>query len=56
MPIEQAGASGSLSFLDLQFSALSFDAVFMPHMLTNDGRPLIERIQEAKLLPPPNNT
>ena len=27
MPIEQAGASGSLSFLDLEFSALSFDAV-----------------------------
>lgn len=32
---------------------LSFEAVFMPHMLTNDGRPLIERVQEAKLLQPP---
>lgn len=32
---------------------LSFDAVFMPHMLSSDGRPLIERITEAKLLPQP---
>ena len=32
---------------------MSFEAVFMPHMLTSDGRPLIERVQEAKLLPPP---
>lgn len=32
---------------------LSFEAVFMPHMLTNDGRPLIERIQTENLLPPP---
>lgn len=32
---------------------LSFEAVFMPHMLTNDGRPLIERIQCENLLPPP---
>jgi hypothetical protein len=28
---------------------LSFEAVFMPHMLTNDGRPLLERV--ADLLP-----
>src|SRR5262249_23041961 len=28
---------------------LSSEAVFMPHMLTNDGRPLLERVQE--LLP-----
>lgn len=33
---------------------LSFEAVFMPYMLTADGRPLLERIQEAKLLPPPS--
>jgi hypothetical protein len=33
---------------------LSFEAVFMPHMLTNDGRPLHERIVETKMLPPPN--
>jgi hypothetical protein len=29
---------------------LSFEAVFMPHMLTNDGRPMIERVRD---LPPP---
>lgn len=32
---------------------LSFDAVFMPYMLTNDGRPIIERLQSLDLLPPP---
>lgn len=32
---------------------MSFEAVFMPHMITSDGRPLIERIQEQKLLPAP---
>lgn len=32
---------------------MSFEAVFVPHMLTNDGRPVIERIIEAKMLPPP---
>ena len=30
---------------------LSFDAVFMPYMLTADGRPLIDRIKETELLP-----
>jgi hypothetical protein len=30
---------------------LSFEAVFLPHMLTGDGRPLIERLPETKLLP-----
>lgn len=34
---------------------MSFEAVFMPHMLTSDGRPLIERVQEAKMLPPPTS-
>jgi hypothetical protein len=29
---------------------LSFEAVFMPHMLTSDGRPLIERMKD--MLPP----
>lgn len=38
----------------VECGVLSFEAVFMPHMLTNDGRPLFERVQEAKLLPPPN--
>lgn len=33
---------------------LSFEAVFIPHMLTADGRPVIERIIEAKMLPPPS--
>jgi len=32
---------------------LSFEAVFMPYMLTNDGRPLIERLAETDLLPKP---
>jgi hypothetical protein len=31
---------------------LSFEAVFMPFMLTHDGRPLIERVRE--LLPKPD--
>lgn len=29
---------------------LSFEAVFMPYMLTNDGRPLINRLAETGLL------
>jgi hypothetical protein len=32
---------------------LSFEAVFMPYMLTADGRPLIERLAETNLLPAP---
>ena len=32
---------------------MSFEAVFMPHMLTGDGRTLLERVEEAKMLPPP---
>lgn len=32
---------------------LSFEAVFMPYMLTADGRPLVDRIMEAKMLPAP---
>jgi hypothetical protein len=31
----------------------SFEAVFMPYMLTADGRPLIERLAESNLLPSP---
>ena len=34
---------------------LSFEAVFMPHMLTNDGRPLIERLEEKGMLPAPDD-
>lgn len=32
---------------------LSFEAVFMPHMLATDGRPLIEHLADRKLLPAP---
>jgi hypothetical protein len=32
---------------------LSFEAVFMPYMLTADGRPVIDRLMEAKMLPAP---
>lgn len=35
---------------------LSFEAVFMPYMLTNDGRTVIERITTMDLLPPPVET
>ena len=31
---------------------LSFEAAFLPHMLTADGRPLLERVNE--LLPKPD--
>lgn len=34
---------------------LSFEAVFMPYMITSDGRPLIERLSEANMLPKPND-
>lgn len=34
---------------------MSFEAVFFSHMLTNDGRPLIEAIASANLLPPPRD-
>lgn len=32
---------------------LSFDAVFMPHMVCADGRTVVERAVEINLLPPP---
>lgn len=32
---------------------MSFGAVFMPHMLMNDGRRVIDAIEERGLLPPP---
>ncbi len=37
----------------IETGILSFEAVFMPHMITNDGRTVIERIQETKMLPAP---
>ena len=33
---------------------LSFEAVFMPYILTVDGRTLMERIYETRLLPTPS--
>jgi hypothetical protein len=36
----------------IECGILSFDAVFLPFMLTHDGRPLIERVSE--LLPKPD--
>jgi len=35
---------------------LSFEAVFFAHMLTNDGRSIIETISNAGLLPPPRDS
>lgn len=35
---------------------LSFDGVFLPYMLTHDGRPVIDRMREAKMLPAPEGT
>jgi hypothetical protein len=37
----------------VQCGILSFEAVFLPYMLTADGRPLVERISETELLPEP---
>jgi hypothetical protein len=31
---------------------LSFEAMFLPFMLTSDGRPLIERLADTDLIPP----
>src|SRR5262245_38441868 len=39
----------------IETGILSFEAVFMPFMLTADGRPLIERLAESNLLPKPND-
>ena len=37
----------------IESGILSFEAVFMPFMLTSDGRSLIERLAETNLLPAP---
>lgn len=34
---------------------LSFEAVFLPFMLTTDGRPLIEKLQARQLIAPPDD-
>ncbi len=39
----------------VECGVLSFEAVFMPYMLTSDGRPLIERLAETEMLPKPND-
>jgi hypothetical protein len=38
----------------IECGILSFEAVFMPYMLTSDGRSLIERLGETDLLPKPD--
>lgn len=35
---------------------LTFEGVFMPYMLTNDGRPLVERLSSLEMLPAPTGT
>ena len=35
----------------IESGILSFEAVFMPHMLTNDGRPVIERMRDVLPVP-----
>ena len=37
----------------IECGILSFEAVFLPHMLTHDGRTVIERLGETDLLPQP---
>jgi ribosomal protein L37E len=37
----------------VETGVLQFDAVFMPYMLTADGRPLLDRLREQSLLPAP---
>lgn len=39
----------------VECGALSFGAVFLPYMLTNDGRPLYERASEIPLLQSPEH-
>ena len=37
----------------IETGVLSFEAVFMPHMLTPSGQTVLERIKETNLLPAP---
>ena len=39
----------------IETGILSFEAVFMPYMLTADGRPVVERLAEMNLLPSPES-
>jgi hypothetical protein len=38
----------------VEAGVMSFEAVFMPHMLTRDGRRVVDAAQAANLLPAPN--
>lgn len=38
----------------IECGILSFEAIFMPYMLTADGRTVVERVNEAGLLPKPD--
>lgn len=40
----------------VECGVLSFEGVFLPYMLTNDGRSVLERITEAKMLPSPGGS
>ncbi|MGE0698280.1 MAG: hypothetical protein AB7O57_04220 [Hyphomicrobiaceae bacterium] len=35
---------------------MSFEAVFLPHMIAADGRSLIEHVADRKMLPPPTDS
>ena len=37
----------------VECGVLAFEAVFLPYMLTNDGRPIVERLDESGWLPKP---
>jgi hypothetical protein len=37
----------------VECGVLQFETVFMPYMLTADGRPLVDRLREQSLLPAP---
>jgi hypothetical protein len=39
----------------IESNAMTFEAAFMPHMLTADGRTVLQRITESNLLPPPTS-
>jgi hypothetical protein len=39
----------------IECGILTFEVVFLPHMLAEDGRPLLEKLREHKLLPTPES-
>jgi hypothetical protein len=39
----------------IESGIVSFEAVFMPFMLTNDGRTVLERVKDTNLLPAPES-